>query len=219
MASRQEEKERRKREREDAEREAKAKEQRKRRLLMLGGGVALLAVLIVAGVVIASSGGSKSEAATIPPLATAAKNAGCTLKSYPKGYQDRRHTNGTVTYKTNPPSYGPHNPIPAQDGDYVGRITPTKEHLVHALEHGRIEVQYKKGTPKSTISDLEDLFNEKSDYMLLFENGTDMPDQVAAVAWTHVLGCPSYNDKVPDAIRAFRDQYTLKGPEKITQPE
>jgi hypothetical protein len=219
MASRQEEKERRRREREEAEREAKAKEQRKRRLLILGGAVALLVVLVVAGVVIAGGGGSTSSAASVPPLATAAKNAGCTLQSYPKGYQDRQHTNSKVTYKTNPPAFGPHNPIPAQDGDYAGRITPAKENLVHALEHGRIEVQYKKGTPKSTVSALEDVFNEKSDYMLLFENDTDMPYQVAAVAWTHILGCKQYNDKVPDAIRAFRDQYTLKGPEKITQPE
>jgi hypothetical protein len=219
VASRQEEKERRKREREEAERQAKAKEQRKRRLLFLGGGVALLVVLIAAGVVVASSGGGGKSSSDVPPLATAAKAAGCTVKNYPKGYQDRQHTTATVHYKTNPPSYGPHNPIPAQDGDYVGRITPTTEHLVHALEHGRIEVQYKKGTPKSTTSDLEDLFNEKSQYMLLFENETNMPYGVAAVAWTHILGCPSYNAKVPDAIRAFRDQYTLKGPELITQPE
>ena len=218
MASRQEEKERRKREREEAERQAKAQEQRKRRLLFLGGGVAVLVVLIGAGVVIASSGGG-SRSSDVPPLTTAAKAAGCTLKNYPKGYQDRQHTNAPVHYKTNPPSYGPHNPIPAQDGDYVGRITPTKEHLVHALEHGRIEVQYKKGTPKGTISDLENLFDEKSQYMLLFENETNMPYGVAAVAWTHILGCPSYNAKVPNAIRAFRDQYTLKGPELITQPE
>ena len=49
--------------------------------------------------------------------------------------------------------------------------------------------------------DLENLFDEKSQYMLLFENETNMPYGVAAAAWTHILGRPSYNAKVPYAIR------------------
>ena len=46
-----------------------------------------------------------------------------------------------------------------------------------------------------------------------------MPYQVAATAWTQLLGCPTYNDRVPDAMRAFRDQYRLKGPEYIPNAE
>jgi hypothetical protein len=223
MASRQEEKERRRREREEAERAAAEKARRGRRLKILGGAAAALVVIIVVAVVIASSGGSSSagkvKKASTPQLAAAAQKAGCKLRDYPKGYEDRGHTNGTVRYKTNPPAFGPHNPIPAQDGDYVGRTTPATEHLVHALEHGRIEVQYRKGTPKSVTDQLEKLFNEDSDYMLVFQNETNMPYQVAAVAWTHVMGCPQWNANVPDAITAFRGRYQLKAPEHITQPE
>lgn len=219
MASRQEEKERRRREREEKERKAQEAARRKRRLRILGGAVAVLVVIIVIAVVVSSSGGGSSSAKSTPSLAVAAKQAGCTVQSFPKDRQDRTHTTAPVHYKTNPPAFGPHNPIPAQDGDYVGRVTPTKEHLVHSLEHGRIEVQYRPGTPKSTIDALEGLFNEKPDYMLLFENQTKMPYQVAAVAWTHILGCKQYNPRVLDAIRAFRDRYTLKAPEYIPQPE
>jgi hypothetical protein len=38
---------------------------------------------------------------------------------------------------------------------------------------------------------------------------------VAATAWTHLLGCPRMNNQVFDAIRAFRDAYVDKAPEKI----
>ena len=34
-----------------------------------------------------------------------------------------------------------------------------------------------------------------------------MPYAVAAVAWQHVLGCPSFNPQVFDAIRAFSIKY------------
>ena len=52
-------------------------------------------------------------------------------------------------------------------------------------------------------------------HLLLFENGTNMPFAVAATAWDHQLGCPTMNPKVFDAIRAFRDEYIDKGPEKV----
>jgi Protein of unknown function (DUF3105) len=220
MASRQQEKERRRREREEAERRAAAEAQRKRRLGILGGGVLALVVVVVVAVVVTSSSGGPSKATAAPvSLASAAPAAKCTVKSYPKRFQDRGHTLSKVTYKTNPPAFGLHNPIPASDGDYVGRVTPPKEKLVHALEHGRIEIQYRPNTPKTVTDQLERVFNEKTPLMLIFRNQTGMPYEVSAVAWTHILGCPGYNDKVPDAIRAFRDAYIGKGPEKIPQPE
>jgi hypothetical protein len=88
---------------------------------------------------------------------------------------------------------------------------------VHPLEHGRIEVQYKPGTPSSTVRQLEALLAEQSDgyHMLLFENTTDMRYAVAATAWTHLLGCPEMNDKVFDALRTFRARYIDKGPEQV----
>ena len=49
----------------------------------------------------------------------------------------------------------------------------------------------------------------------MFQNTTSMPYVVAATAWTHLLGCPTMNDKVFDAIRTFRARYTDKGPESV----
>ena len=49
--------------------------------------------------------------------------------------------------------------------------------------------------------------------MLLIPNETGMPYEVAATAWTKMLGCPRMNDRVYDAVRAFRFSYRDRGPE------
>lgn len=232
MASREEEKRRRREERLAAER-AEAERQERARRLRLGGGLALLA-LIVAGVVVAlvAGGGDSGPSGTgasakLPPqrikdLNAAAKAAGCTLQSYPKDYEiNRNHLPDTtkLKYRTNPPAFGNHYEVPASDGNYVGQGTPAAGNLLHALEHGRVEIQYRPGLPKKNVDQLEALFDEKSDVMLLFENQTGMKDEVAAVAWTHILRCPKFTPRFFDAARAFRDKYKLKAPEVIPQPE
>lgn len=236
MASRQEEKEARRQERLERERkEASAAARRKR--LQLGGGV-LLGIAAIAAVVVAVAiglGGSDSEqeakapsssggsGVTLPEQQTtdyqaAAKAAGCTLSNPP--YEGAGHAQKDFKasdYKTNPPTSGTHFPEWYDDGVYEPGTTPNLGMLVHTLEHGRIDVQYKKGTPKADVAKLEALLAEQNDgyHMLLFENTTNMPSAVAATAWTHSLTCPEMNDKVFDAIRTFRARYIDKGPEKV----
>src|SRR4051794_3109432 len=219
-----------------AEEEARKGAQRARRFQMAGGVILVIAVVVV-GVVLATGGGDDSssgkgkqpEIANVPipkagpnankaGLAAAAKAAGCTNKTY--GAEGRTHTTDKVKYLTNPPTSGNHNPTPAEDGVYPPGAEPAKENFVHTLEHGRIEIQYKPGTPKATRDQLETLFNEKFKgtagyHQLLFQNPTKMPFAVAATSWTHLLGCPKMNDKVFDAIRAFRDAYVDTAPEQI----
>jgi hypothetical protein len=59
---------------------------------------------------------------------------------------------------------------------------------------------------------LKKLYDEQKELVILAPDA-DMPSEVAATAWTQSLTCPKYNDRVPDAFRAFRDAYRLKGPE------
>jgi hypothetical protein len=240
MASRKEEKERRRAERLAAEAAAKAAAQRRQRMRLLGAVALAVVALVAVGVAIAASGGKSHKApkhsANVPALVdsnltTAAKSAGCVLMNYPQNYGPNgssqsdpnnlySHVGGKVNYKTNPPAFGNHNPTPASDGDYVGQGTPSKEHLVHALEHGRVEIQYRPGLPSRDISQLESIFKEQAgkfapeQYLLLFQNDTKMPYDVAAVAWVHILGCKHYTPKALDAIRDFRAKYTFQGPEK-----
>jgi hypothetical protein len=234
MASREEEKRKRREERMAAEAAARSAQNRARRMQYLIGG--LLAIAIVVAVVIgATSGGggstpaptaSKGKLAAIRPagdrdLVHAAATAGCVLVNPP--LEGAGHVTTKVNYKSNPPSSGPHNPIPAQDGIYEAGQEPTPEHYVHALEHGRIEFEYRPGTPQKLVAQLNTLVSEplngKAAYkILLFENNTRMPYRVAAVAWGHIIGCKTVKPAMFDALRDFRVKYVDQGPEKGIPP-
>jgi hypothetical protein len=249
MASRKEQKEQARQRRLAEERARAERQQRMRRMQMgLGGVLATLAVAAVIIVVISSSGGNAKGTGSpvkaadttgvkLPPLKisdlkTAIKAAGCvtidTPDSIARTDQNRTHVDpGTkVPYATNPPSYGPHYPSPASDGEYTPSQTPATGYVVHAMEHGRIEYQYSPSLPAADVKQLEALFNEGDSQwaprqmLLLFQNKTNMPYEVAATAWGHVLGCKQFNPRVFDALRDFRLTYTNLGPEQLgTGPE
>src|SRR3954453_9638682 len=186
--------------------------------LAFGGllGVALIAGIAV--VVLISTGGgsgggggpakaSQTSSVKLPAQATsdmakAAKAAGCTLNN--PAYEGANHEDRKFKpsdYKTNPPTSGNHTPDWYEDVIYAPGDTPELGKLVHPLEHGRIEIQYKAGTPATTIARLGTLYNEMDGghRLLMFENTTNMPYAVAATAWNNQLGCPTMNPKVFDA--------------------
>jgi len=231
MSSRQEEKERRRREREAQEAAERAKAARGRRLQMVFG--ALLAVIVIGGgiaLALTLTGSDDSASSEVPAgsaaipaakeadLKKAAAAAGCTLVNAPNegaGHIEKEFK--PSDYKQNPPTSGAHFPEWYQDGIYAPGDTPELGKLVHTLEHGRIDIQYKPGTPKATVAQLETLYNEMDGghHLLLFQNTTNMPFAIAATAWDHQLGCKTMNPQVFDAIRDFRAQYIDKGPEIV----
>jgi len=216
----------------------KARHARQKRLqIVLGGlvGVAAIAVvvLLVSGALGGdgnASGSAAGEASTpdaanvsipepaIGGLEEAAKAAGCKLSNPEiEGAQHEDREFAASDYKTNPPTSGNHFPEWYDDGVYQPGSTPQLGMLVHTLEHGRINVQYKPGTPDETVAQLEALLAEQNDgyHMLLYENTTDMSAQVAATTWGHSLTCPEMNDEVFDAVRTFRNEYIDQGPENV----
>ena len=234
MASRKDEKEQRRAER--LAREQKEREDARRRRLysIVVGGVLVVAAIAAVALVFVAGGGKKvaSAGGLAPPsesykgaadppaqaltdLPPAAKAAGCVLKN--PVIEGRTHIppDQKVTYKTNPPTSGNHDPVPADDGVYsTAPNSKTIRHFVHTLEHGRIELQYDPSLPKQQIDQLGGLFNEDPYHMLLFPN-TRMPYKVAATAWGHLIGCEKVTDKTFDALRAFRDRYRDQGPETV----
>lgn len=241
MSSRQEEKERRRREREEREQAQASKAANRRRLQLVAGGViGLVAIAAVVAAIVSAAGGGRKDMTSqgdktngsyrevaLPARKTtdfdqAVKAARCFYKQYPS--EGRTHLpSDTATndrYRTNPPTSGNHRPTPAEDGVYAPGNTPDKENFVHTLEHGRIELQYSPTAPAAVRNQLYSLFGEKvkgvSGYhMMLFQNNTNMPYEVAATAWTQLLGCKTVNANTWDAIRAFRDRFVDKGPEII----
>lgn len=238
MSSRKEEKERLRAER-LAKEAAAAKEDRRRRVLgMAGGGVlaaAAIAAIVVAVLASGGSDGPKPNSSTGPKVAIpaqkitalddAAKAAGCPTKTFVAGPNDRQHINATIQYPMNPPVFGPHNPTPAHDGNYVGQGAVEREQLVHAMEHGRIVIWYRPNLPKRRISQLETLFAEPiagkpEAYKQLLVEDDSIPGPVAATSWGQQMICKRFDDKAFDALRAFRARYVDKSPEpNIPFPE
>jgi hypothetical protein len=229
MSTRRDERERRRLEREAREQAAMRARTRRMRLVQAGIGALLLAA-VLAGVVLATTGGDEEGAAaaevTLPArretdLAAAARAAGCEFREFRS--EGRRHIDpgGTFDrYRTNPPTSGPHDPVPAEDGVYQPGQTPRKEAWVHTLEHGRILLQYRPGLPARQREQLQALFDEPNRgepgyHMVLLENNTEMEYAAAAVAWTAYVGCERITDRTWDAFRAFRDRFTDQAPELI----
>lgn len=237
MASRKEEKERLRQERLEREQAEARKAGAKRRLQMVFG--ALLAAAAVAAIAIAVLSGGDDDGTTetqgdsgpttpIPPkaitdLTAAAKAAGCKLETFPS--KGRTHVGDEEdvppsAWNSNPPTSGTHRQTPAQDGIYEPGNEPDMANLVHTLEHGRIVYFYKPRTPARQISQLETLVNEplkgaEGYHQVLVQNNTEATEAVGAVAWTQKVGCPEFNDKVFDVLRAFREKYVDKGPELV----
>ena len=236
MSSRQEEKEARRLERmEQEERDRKAAARIKRVQYVVGG---LLVVGIVAAVLVVLMSGedgggggtdepgtattASGETVSLPEQALfdeqqAADAAGCeirTVENEGRGHEEKEFT--AQDYNHNPPTSGTHFPSWAEDGIYEPGNTPQLGELVHTLEHGRVNVQYKPGTDAETIAQLEAFMSENDGYhMLLYENATDMKPAVAATAWDFALMCNEVNDKTWDALRTFRDAHLDRGPEKV----
>lgn len=233
MASREEEKRKRREEREAQQRAAEQAGRRKR-LVAVGGAISAAIVVIAVGIVLLAGGGEddmsigstggSADGAPIPAqqekdFDTAVKAAGCTFTEHESeggGHVEEPYRK----YKTNPPTSGPHNPEPAADGVYEAGNSPDPNNWVHTLEHGRVIIQYKEGTPEKVVSQLATLAGENVKgspgyHMVLMENTTDMPYDVAAVTWTRTLACKTWTDEGFDAIRVFRDRFVDKAPEFV----
>jgi hypothetical protein len=192
-----------------AQAEAEARRRRNGRLIAIAIVLAAAAILVFA--LTSTTGPGKPSKRQLSQLRDAAAAAGCTVSTFPT--EGREHTTGAVTYRTNPPTSGPHSPVPAPDRAYLK--APPKENYVHSLEHGRIELQYRPDAPAAVRAALRRVYNEFTHHMLLFPNNTGMDYEVAATAWKHRLGCARFNSRVPEALRRFRDVYRDRGPEQV----
>lgn len=155
-----------------------------------------------------------------PNLEAAADAAGCELRlDLPD--EGNQHLSDpdvpSVEYRTNPPTSGDHYAGNEQgagalaDGAYLD--PPAVGRIVHALEHGRVAIQYSPELTEAEQLEIKGVFEDSPGGMLLFPN-PDMPYAVAATAWTHLVGCDEYSGAATlDVLRGFRDEYLGRGPE------
>ncbi|HET6571896.1 MAG TPA: DUF3105 domain-containing protein [Solirubrobacterales bacterium] len=232
MANRREEERERLRQARQESESSQAKSDR-RRLYAVYGGAALIGLLVVVGIVaaVASSGGDGGGGAShinqasgstngVEPdtrggttvaavkqtnLEQAAKKAGCVLRLHLKdeGHEHIAPTAPTPEYGTDPPTSGNHVESPYQQADGAYSEMPGEIFIVHALEHGRMEIQYSPDLPEEDQLALKGVYETMYGGTLLFPNDK-MTYEVAATTWTNLLGCPEYKGDVTlDAIRDF----------------
>jgi hypothetical protein len=148
-------------------------------------------------------------------LETAARDAGCELQLdlEDEGANHITKESEIPDYGTNPATSGDHHPEPLADGAYAEMPEPWW--VLHAMEHGRVAIQYSPELSEAEQLELKGVFDEAPDGVLLFPND-EMPYEVAVTAWTQLMGCETYEGAATlDAVRDFRDIYIGQGPEAV----
>jgi hypothetical protein len=155
-------------------------------------------------------------------IEAAADAAGCDLQLdlEEEGNNHFTDEDRVPDYKTSPPTSGDHYGNNGEtgsgalaDGAYLQ--TPPIARAVHALEHGRVEIQYSPDLPEEEQLAIKGIFEESPQGVIMFPN-PDMPYEVAITAWTQLAGCDSYEGAATlDLLRVFRDIYRGQGPENF----
>jgi hypothetical protein len=157
--------------------------------IVVAGVVILIAAGIIGYGVFASVKGNASwqdKAADIKGIVNyrAQKNA---------AIDSRNHKDGPLTYVTNPPVGGDHNPLWQNCMGDVYDQPIANEHAVHSLEHGAVWVTYKQGLDADQVNTLKAKVQGK-DYMLMSPIA-GLDKNVSVQAWGYQLKVDNANDK------------------------
>jgi len=180
-----------------------------------------VAFVVVAGVAVfvvtrpKSATTSSDPADLLAASADASKTAGCTVVRTVGPYQpeteDRAHTGtgGSLatmpplsTYRSVPPTSGPHNEAPANAGVYSS--PPPIDQALHSLEHGAAIVWYAPDVSGVELARIETFYRRAGVGSRVIVAPYDYPDQRAAgslpsgvemalVSWHHLETCARVN--------------------------
>lgn len=157
--------------------------------------------------------GTQPPPVELADLEQAANAAGCELELDLRDEGNTHVPRSTPTdFATSPPTSGDHDSTPLADGAYAE--TPDERYFVHSMEHGRVVVEYQPDLAEEDQLALKGLFDEDPQGLVLIPYPR-MDYDVAASAWTNLIGCDTYSPEALDAIRAFIDEFRGNGPEAI----
>ncbi len=131
--------------------------------------------------------------------------------------QNHVSTDQRVTYRSNPPSSGPHYSSPASWGYHSDEVLP--EVWIHNLEHGGVVFVYHcpDGCP-DLQGKLETLAGKlpnskyETQKIVVTSYAGELPGEVTALAWNHQLDLPAYD---ADLLTRFYQRYVDRGPEDV----
>ena len=109
--------------------------------------------------------------------------------------------NTETTWQTNPPTSGPHYPIPPKGGNYDYTLSNLEQ--VAFLESGGVIVQYNPNLKNFNRKQLSPFANES---VLVAPNQT-LESFLVATAWTWKLSCEGY---YPEELEKFIYEYRGK---------
>jgi hypothetical protein len=167
--------------------------------IMVAGVVVLIAVGIIGYGVFATVKGNASwqdKAAAVKGIVNyrAQKNP---------QIDARTHKDGALTYVTNPPVGGDHNPVWQNCMGDIYAEPIANEHAVHSLEHGAVWVTYKQGLGADQVDQLKSKVQGK-DYMLMSPIA-NLDKNISLQAWGYQLKVDSASDKrIDEFIKALR---------------
>jgi hypothetical protein len=170
-------------------------------------GVAIIAAAAAVGILLAFRGGSAKASGADGP---------CMRQTFaPQGRQHVQKLAKGFKYSTNPPTSGPHYPVPAVWNLYTQPVPEIR--LVHNLEHGGIIVQYGDKVPQPQVQDITQWYQSdpQGGDGLIVAPLPELGSKVALTAWTHLMTCPRFDQ---GAFDRFRDDYRGPGgdaPEKF----
>lgn len=153
-------------------------------------------------------------------LEESAQEAGCELLlDLPDEGNGHFSKESEGTYESNPPTSGDHYGVANEtgsgalaDGAYLTEIPESR--LVHAMEHGRIQIRYSPDLPEDQQLAVKGVFDEDPGGIIMLPD-PDLPYDVAVSAWNNAVGCKTYDPLALDVVRNFRDTFRGNGPENV----
>ena len=130
------------------------------------------------------------------------------VQEFPIEGRDHVAQGADVSYKTNPPTSGPHYPVPQPWGVYEKEIPDGA--AVHGLEHGGIWISYKDINDEQRKV-LEQIGKENAGSVIVSPRSSN-DVKIAVVSWGRMMKLDS-SDKA--LIQKYIDTYKNKAPEKL----
>ncbi|HEY9888274.1 MAG TPA: DUF3105 domain-containing protein [Candidatus Obscuribacterales bacterium] len=168
-------------------------------------GIAVLMVALIGGLWYRN----RPERVAFEPNTPIGEAALASVQSFPDQGRDHVAPGAPVTYDSDFPTSGPHDPTPVMPGVYSASQRP--EQLVHSLEHGNIVIYYDQPTADTmtTLASWASQFPGAWDGVVVVPKA-GLGTEVVLTAWTKKLRMPQFS---PEAAATFIDAYRGRGPE------
>ncbi|RMF80132.1 MAG: DUF3105 domain-containing protein [Chloroflexi bacterium] len=177
--------------------------------LIIGGSI--IATILIVGVILLNSSSTDAD-----PPAIVDPSVPQNYVRYPNaGGQhidpDTADSLPANAYNSNPPTSGPHFPIPARCRVYDADSSLPDQAYIHSMEHGAVWISYRDLDDQDTIEKLEDIGRRFSNGVIVSYR-PENDAKIAVAAWQNLLELDEFDEaQIMNFIALFRNN----GPERV----